>query len=322
MNHCPPESEPGPLSLASLAERAVASPKQVQLVNARLDAARLRMRPLELSGVSLGTSHVHIGGGEYPEGRNVGAHRHRELQLEYVLRGRVRFVDAKGESFLLTSGCGALIGPGMGHSWSCEDAAVMMGVLIRPTGREADAFNRGIRAGLRGGMRLLDAPWSVALARDVFELAVAARPRVWCEQRMSGLLEAWFARWLEVALALEGWSGGEACSSADGPCERLCRQAIQFIEDNYDQPLQLEEVALQAGCSPRHLTRLLRERRDTCFGELLQECRMRHARGMLEANESLAIKEVAYACGFAHPAYFSACFKRRFGMPPSQVRRS
>jgi AraC-like DNA-binding protein len=48
--------------------------------------------------------------------------------------------------------------------------------------------------------------------------------------------------------------------------------------------------------------------------------RLRHARQLLETT-ALSVSEIAYASGFADPAYFTRCFKEEFGMTPSEWKR-
>jgi AraC-like DNA-binding protein len=40
-----------------------------------------------------------------------------------------------------------------------------------------------------------------------------------------------------------------------------------------------------------------------------------------QAEEHLSLKQLALRCGYLRLSHFSRDFKKRFGLPPSQVRR-
>ncbi|MCF7854146.1 MAG: AraC family transcriptional regulator [Candidatus Pacebacteria bacterium] len=308
-------------SLRRVADEAVASRKHCRLVNMRLDAARKLMPPLNLAGVSLLTSHLHIGSGEYQAGRRVDHHQHRELQVEYVLRGSVRFSGPESQVTALTPGSGVMIGPETRHAWECESPAIMLGGLVSLIGKQKALFKHHVNSALDNSMHRLTADDSVIMLCNVFALATSNTDTAWREHRIAGLLYAWLANWLDMAIPLDAWiqHGGSRTRKERSGSEQACRRALQFIEDNYDRQIQLEDVAIQAGCSTRQLSRILRNERRSCFSHILREYRLRYAREMLEENATMPVKEVAYACGFMQPAYFSACFKQQFGIRPCDV---
>jgi signal transduction histidine kinase/AraC-like DNA-binding protein len=56
-------------------------------------------------------------------------------------------------------------------------------------------------------------------------------------------------------------------------------------------------------------------------GELIKRIRLSKA-GMLLKNKTGNISEIALEVGFNNPAYFSECFKKQFGVTPSQYQRN
>ena len=95
----------------------------------------------------------------------------------------------------------------------------------------------------------------------------------------------------------------------------------RLIAERFHLPLTRDEVATELGINPDHLTRLLRQHRDCGFNELLQRERMARARALLRTGWR-SVTEVAQACGYADPDYFSAAFKRRHGHSPRAFMRS
>ena len=53
--------------------------------------------------------------------------------------------------------------------------------------------------------------------------------------------------------------------------------------------------------------------------EVLREMRMQKAYSLLKQTDK-TISEVAAEVGFAIPGYFSACFKKQFGINPTELR--
>jgi transcriptional regulator GlxA family with amidase domain len=50
----------------------------------------------------------------------------------------------------------------------------------------------------------------------------------------------------------------------------------------------------------------------------ISERRLERAAALLERNEGRNITEVAFEVGFSDSAFFSRCFRRRFGVAPSR----
>jgi AraC-like DNA-binding protein len=97
----------------------------------------------------------------------------------------------------------------------------------------------------------------------------------------------------------------------------------QVLED-----LSIEEIlALPAGvlaakfnCSRRHLNRLFNDHFGLPVGALRMEMRLAKAAWLLR-NPDAKIINVAEESGFNHLGLFNTCFKRRFGMSPTQWRK-
>lgn len=81
------------------------------------------------------------------------------------------------------------------------------------------------------------------------------------------------------------------------------------------------QVARRLGLSPRYVQDLLGETGAT-FSERVLELRLGKSRTMLASRlgAGMSISAVAYACGFSEVSYFNRCFRRRYGMTPTQAR--
>ncbi|MBM3815292.1 MAG: helix-turn-helix domain-containing protein [Acidimicrobiia bacterium] len=81
------------------------------------------------------------------------------------------------------------------------------------------------------------------------------------------------------------------------------------------------ELALELKMSPRHLSKLCREKFGVGPARYLLQSKLRRAEEMLR-YQGQRVKEVSEALGFANPYHFSRVYRRHFGHPPSiRLRR-
>jgi len=85
------------------------------------------------------------------------------------------------------------------------------------------------------------------------------------------------------------------------------------------RPLTLRELAAAACVSPSYLSRVFRKQYGCGPGAALELIRLDRARTML-ARSNLTIGQVAGACGFADPLYFSRRFRAAHGIAPRAYR--
>ncbi len=101
--------------------------------------------------------------------------------------------------------------------------------------------------------------------------------------------------------------------------ERLWR-ARKFIDEYYDQPLDLTEISKQACLSRYHFLRLFRDAFDTTPRQYLIKRRIDKAKELLRAP-SLSVTEVCFEVGFQSLGSFSSLFRRCVGQPPGGYRQ-
>lgn len=97
-------------------------------------------------------------------------------------------------------------------------------------------------------------------------------------------------------------------------------RARQFIEEHFDQRLDLSTIA-QAVCTNKsNLCRVFRNDTGSTIGEYLTRVRIDAGKKLLAT--SLPVATVAKLAGFDDPYYFSRVFHRETGISPSQFRAS
>ena len=100
---------------------------------------------------------------------------------------------------------------------------------------------------------------------------------------------------------------------------RAIVRAVEVMEENLETPVSLVEIARRIDVSVRHLERLFRRHMDCTPRAYYLQLRLHRARTLLKGT-SMPVLEVAAACGFESTSYFARCYRRLFGLPPSEDR--
>ncbi len=145
-------------------------------------------------------------------------------------------------------------------------------------------------------------------------MTLAAR---WYQRRLWRVDEA---RWLAELLGREvrHMADKTAAHYPDAPPE--VRRAINFLEQNFQKPVRIPEVAAFAGRSESHIVKLFQRYVGISPKRYLQQRRLARARELLHVS-NLSVSEVGRAVGFASPYHFSRAFHRAVGEPPLAYRR-
>lgn len=98
----------------------------------------------------------------------------------------------------------------------------------------------------------------------------------------------------------------------------LCEYTLNYIRENYAQPLSIPRICTDVGISQTYLSRLLRKYAGTTFNTFLTQCRMDAAKQMLRDHPDILLHEVAACVGYDDQSYFSKIFRNETGMTPSQ----
>lgn len=97
-----------------------------------------------------------------------------------------------------------------------------------------------------------------------------------------------------------------------------CRQ---LINSNLANPeLNVKYLAERLGCNADYLSHLFQTKAGMGLTEFINNRRIQVAVNLLDA-ENLNISEVAYACGYSDPGYFSRVFRKITGKAPGEFRR-
>lgn len=102
----------------------------------------------------------------------------------------------------------------------------------------------------------------------------------------------------------------------------IVTQALQYLDENYMDPnLSAQLIADKFSITPSYFSRIFNEYCKTAFPDYLTTLRMEHAKEMLIAHPSKSIQDICTIIGYTSSSYFTALFKKKYGITPSQFRK-
>lgn len=109
---------------------------------------------------------------------------------------------------------------------------------------------------------------------------------------------------------------------SDAIAPRQLRRAVEFMETRLEQPQTLAQIASEAGCSIRSLSRAFKQFRHTTPMKHLNHLRLEKVRARLlePLSSGETIVTIALHYGFSHLSAFNLQYKRLYGETPSQTR--
>lgn len=103
---------------------------------------------------------------------------------------------------------------------------------------------------------------------------------------------------------------------------RVMGEVVAYIEENYDScGLSVESVAEKYGFSVSYFSKLFNSYTGKTFPDYMNQLRLAKARALLLECPELTIQEIAGRVGFNSSSYFSAAFRKYYGVTPSQIRK-
>lgn len=105
----------------------------------------------------------------------------------------------------------------------------------------------------------------------------------------------------------------------DGNAE-LMAQAMEYIRQNYADPISIAKISEQFGINRRRFAYLFERHTGLSPVSYLTECRIRRSKELLTTC-GCPISQVAECVGYLDSFYFSRLFKRHTGLSPTEFRK-
>jgi AraC-like DNA-binding protein len=94
------------------------------------------------------------------------------------------------------------------------------------------------------------------------------------------------------------------------------RTVLQYLDETYDQPWSLTDVAREMGVHPVYLCRAFSEHLGMTLGQYVRKLRVLRGWQLLSIGNDGKIAEIANESGFADESHFSREFRQAYGIPP------
>ena len=112
-----------------------------------------------------------------------------------------------------------------------------------------------------------------------------------------------------------------APASRPGLPPDVLRRAKEFLHEEMPRNPGITELSSAVGMNVDHFSRLFKRSTGLAPHQYLGNIRLERAKHLLAEGRAQII-EIAYEIGYANPSQFSAFFRKRTGLSPSEFRRS
>ena len=101
--------------------------------------------------------------------------------------------------------------------------------------------------------------------------------------------------------------------------KKTLQKAVEIIHNNIsNEDFSFDTFADDMKISKSTLYRKIKSLTGMTTSDFIKDIRLRQAAELLKADKNITISEVAYSVGFGQPKYFSTCFKKKYGVLPSE----
>jgi CheY-like chemotaxis protein len=107
--------------------------------------------------------------------------------------------------------------------------------------------------------------------------------------------------------------------TSSNPDEEFLRKAIDCVYAHLaDTDFDRDAFASEMGASASTLYNKLRSITGLNVSAFIRDIRMKESKRMAQVHPDLRVSDLAYKVGFKDPKYFATCFKKEFGLQPSE----
>lgn len=253
----------------------------------------------------------------------IPVHWHPEIEILYVIRGPLKVI-IEGEEYTGTQGDVFCVSPGELHFMDPATTDIDYYALLFPLELlafqlEDDTLAKEFFQPLRDHSRILphhpSTPENTAMLRYLFTRIVRT------EQEPDSTAKQLNLRILLLSLLREFAASGLQSPRSSRGNDPMQRELLTYLQQNYAEPLRLEDLSKQFHLSEKYLSRYFKQHFHLTLTQYLMHLRLTHARHLLETSD-LAVTEVALQSGFSNVSHFIRSFHAAFQMSPLQYRKN
>jgi AraC-like DNA-binding protein len=251
-------------------------------------------------------------------------HFHEDIEIIYLVEGRVN-VGISNDIYNLNQGDILFIGSGAVHCFFEERglstrAVIQFRMSIYDTFLYGDEDTKTIRPTFNKSMHLTPGTQIHALMEKQIQELIREH-----SEKKDGYKLFLKGRLYDLAGILlrympKGVYSKELESNQMEKLKRLSK-VFKYVEDNYQNGIDLDEISKVAGFSKYHFSRFFKENAGVTFLDYLNNFKITKAEWFLYYDKS-SILEIAYKSGFNSVKTFNRVFKDLKGCAPMEYRNS
>ncbi len=256
-----------------------------------------------------------------PELFQVPVHWHPEIEIIYVLKGPLKVV-IEGEEYEAAPGSVYFVNPGELHFMGASVAGVDYYTLLFPpefiSFQSDDALETDFFLPLRNHDLLLRHDLSHEKSRP--DMILLLNEILHTEQLPPCIEQQLQLRVLLLSLLQKIAVYGTVQPETTKRNNPMQRELLTFLQQNYAEPLRLEDLSRQFHLSEKYLSRYFKQHFHLTVTQYLVHLRLTHACHLLETTD-LPVTEVALQSGFSNVSHFIRSFHRTYQMSPLKYRK-
>lgn len=229
--------------------------------------------------------------------------------LHYIMEGKGKFL-VNGEEYNLQKGQGFLIEPEVQTFYQADEEVPWTYLWIGFGGKKAEDYLRDL--GLNKKQLIFQCGCGEELKQIVYSMLKHRKYTAANEYFLEGLLYTFFGT-LKENMEIAGNAGEK-----DG--NLYVRKAVEFIQNNYADPVRVKDIADYVGVNRSYLYTLFQDNLQLSPKEYLTNFRLTRAAELLQLTD-LSVETVAMSCGYRDALGFSKIFKAKMGITPSAYRK-
>lgn len=232
--------------------------------------------------------------------------RSTDFFVEYVQAGNVILIQ-NGKEYLVRPGEVYLLRKGASHCYSTGPAGFVLKRFVQIAGSGIDHYLRALELWDQDHVRLQNPHVFERLLKGVTTLLAQSPPDLddQLDVQLSCLM-------YQILLELN-----RAIQPSIPP---IVEKVLTFMHKNLHRSLSRQEICEYTGLSMPYFNRVFSSYMHCSPISYFLEQKFNWTVQLLKTT-SLSIKEIAYRAGFDDPLYFSAQFKKRFGVSPKEYRK-
>ena len=106
--------------------------------------------------------------------------------------------------------------------------------------------------------------------------------------------------------------------SVHAPSDEKLRNVTEYIENHFRENISSKELSRRFGYDEAYFCRRFKSVTGLSPMIYIQILRLEYARRAIKNEKGVKISEISSSCGFSDPGYFARCFKKHYGMTPTE----